>query len=55
MEDKRLSVKIDKELYKKICQLSLIEGKKIGFLIDKAIMNYLKSKQGRRTNGKSKK
>ena len=42
---KELAVKINPELYFSLRELSIIEGTKIKFLLDKAVKNYLKAKK----------
>lgn len=45
MEKKRLSIKIAPDLYNEIVKLSDVTGMKIGFLIDKAVNQYLKRRK----------
>ena len=42
MKEPRLAVKISKSLYKDIVKLADMEGKKINYLMDRAVSNFLK-------------
>ena len=42
---KELAVKINPELYFSLRDLSIMEGTKIKYLLDKAIRNYLKARK----------
>jgi len=39
------SIKINPELYFILRELSITEGKKVKFLLDKAVRNYLRAKK----------
>ena len=41
-KEPRLAVKISKSLYKDIVKLADMEGKKINYLMDRAVSNFLK-------------
>jgi len=40
-----ISIRIDKTLYKHLCEIAKKEGKKISWLVNKAAENYLISKK----------
>lgn len=54
MKEPRLAVKISKSLYKDIVKLAKMEGKKINYLMDRAVFNFLKISLYNRLNTKKK-
>jgi len=47
--NKDLAVKINPELYFQIKEMAIVEGKKINFLINRALSNYLKIRSNKKT------
>lgn len=45
METSKRSVKLNEVLYKKLKKLATQEGKWIGHLLDKSVINYLKARK----------
>ena len=51
-KEPRLAVKISKSLYKDLVRLAKMDGKKINYLMDRAVLNFLKSSLYNRLNTK---